>query len=287
MKTKLLCIAIIGAFTFNINAQTLPNAGFETWNDMGTYEDPDNWITLNSLGGFGIPTTVFKSTDANSGSYACEIKSVSSGFGPIGGFISSGTGDIFAGTFNVPNTARPDKMLAYYKYAPAGIDTAQIAVTFTMWDNVAGQQVTVGEGAVNIVGTTSTYTLADITITYFTSDTPDTMMVQASSSLNVPLDGSTLLIDDISFETAGIQETAIYASQVYPNPSSEFIQIRLENTKANSIEILDLSGRTLSEIEIKNLNSKVSVSELSNGNYIYLLKNNGVIVSRGKFSIAK
>ncbi len=32
-----------------LNAQELPNPGFESWEDMGTYMEPESWTTPNQF----------------------------------------------------------------------------------------------------------------------------------------------------------------------------------------------------------------------------------------------
>ncbi|MES2779453.1 MAG: hypothetical protein V4651_06095, partial [Bacteroidota bacterium] len=41
------------------NAQTIPNASFESWTNSGTYETPDGWATLNAM---TSPASVYTAT---------------------------------------------------------------------------------------------------------------------------------------------------------------------------------------------------------------------------------
>ena len=47
-KLILILIAFISHSLFT-HAQSIPNNGFENWTSMGTYNNPDNWASLNDL----------------------------------------------------------------------------------------------------------------------------------------------------------------------------------------------------------------------------------------------
>lgn len=68
--------------------------------------------------------------------------------------------------------------------------------------------------------------------------------------------------------------------KLYPNPSSDFIQINGGNDdKVESIRVIDLNGRVV--INLSNYNdNKIDISKLSQGTYIMELKLNGVLVNK-------
>lgn len=290
MKKKLLLFAVAASLSTSVFSQSIPNAGFETWTDYGTYEDPDNWVTLNMFSGFGLPVTTSKSTDAYTGTYAAKLETtVGTSGDTLTGYLMSGTGDFFSGISNVGFTQRPARVLFYYKGGPATNDTSFVGLTLTRWDNVNNVQIPVGEMEYQITSIQNAYTLVDATITYTDPGAPDTLTMTAVSSntvTNIP--GSVLYLDDISFQMGGvgIYETDAYSSSIYPNPVKEELSIRLQGTTATSIEILDISGRLVDEIELKETKT-LNVSHLNSGAYLYNLKNKDLIVSKGKFNVAK
>ncbi len=168
-------------------------------------------------------------------------------------------------------------------------DTSFVGLTLTRWDNVNNVQIPVGEMTYQITAIQNAYTLVDATITYSDPGAPDTLtMIAISSNTVTNIPGSVLYLDDISFEMAGvgIYEADTYVSSIYPNPVKEELSVLLEGTTATSIEILDISGRIVDEIELKETNT-LNVSHLNSGAYLYNLKNKGVIVSKGKFNVTK
>lgn len=272
-------------------SQSIPNAGFETWNNVGTYEDPDNWVTINLFSAFGLPVTVSKSVDAHSGTYAVLMETVEgTGGDTLPGFIMSGTGNFLSSVQAVAFSARPARMQFYYKGGPATNDTAYVGLSLTKWDSGTNQQIQVGVAGYEVTSVANNYTLVDLTIDYATTDVPDTIMVFATSSnsaVNIP--GSNLYLDDVSFVMSGVGLTETHPNQslVFPNPANETLSIRLNGIEANSIEIFDMYGRSVQEIEFNALTSDISIKHLKAGNYSYRLKNNTVPVSVGKFAILR
>ena len=64
MKKILLLIIAVVSFNFTASAQ-IPNNGFENWTTVGTYSNPDNWATLNSL---TAPFSIYTATKGMPGS---------------------------------------------------------------------------------------------------------------------------------------------------------------------------------------------------------------------------
>ena len=182
----------------------IPNAGFENWHTVNSYQDPDGWGTLNSeTSAIGIKT-VTKATapaDIHSGSAAIKLKSTDIPFIQVApgltvtGTINTSTHE-FEGGF--PYTQRAWKLKGWYKYAPGNGDHCQIEVQ--LYKRVGSSQITVADGVFINTGTVGTYTEFEIELTYHTNDIPDTGRIAlfASDPLN-PVDGSILFVDDVRF----------------------------------------------------------------------------------------
>jgi len=87
--------------------------------------------------------------------------------------------------------------------------------------------------------------------------------------------------------TLGIQEveTNDYSIKMYPNPSTNIVNIAMENTLGEDvlIEIVSLDGKKVkSEYISSNLNSKINISALSQGIYITNFYANNVLISSKK-----
>ncbi len=185
----------------------IPNAGFETWINHGSYEDPQYWDTPNAeiatIPFVGKPV-VFKSTDNHSGSYSAELITQSiAGIGNVPGFITLGnlTVDILTQTYTlsggIPIADKPTHLMGYYKFLPQGGDSCSIGILLTKLN--AGVIDTVGYGYFSTHDTVSDWTHFSAWIDYILTEQPDTMNVMAiSSAEETTLDeGTTLYVDDL------------------------------------------------------------------------------------------
>ena len=59
---------------------------------------------------------------------------------------------------------------------------------------------------------------------------------------------------------------------VYPNPANEYIHFKSENTNAKTVEIVDLNGKLVASEEFKDKAVLFSTDNLTNGLFIYLIK---------------
>ncbi len=58
--------------------------------------------------------------------------------------------------------------------------------------------------------------------------------------------------------------------KIYPNPAHTYVDIKNIKSKAKSIELFDISGRTIKQLKTDNSEYKIQISELQNG--VYFLK---------------
>lgn len=72
---------------------------------------------------------------------------------------------------------------------------------------------------------------------------------------------------------------------VYPNPASDILNIQIENGTATSFEIYDMQGKLILQHIINSNNTPLSVSSLTNGLYILLLRNEQNEAVQKKISI--
>ncbi len=78
------------------------------------------------------------------------------------------------------------------------------------------------------------------------------------------------------------------AINVYPNPAQDVITFNLDASKAQTIQIYDITGKMVNAYSVSVNNQQIDVSTLANGIYTYSIvgKNNSVL-NRGKFTVAK
>lgn len=74
--------------------------------------------------------------------------------------------------------------------------------------------------------------------------------------------------EDFCSDLLTVEENKLSAIQVYPNPASSIIHIKLPSDQIESIEIIDMYGKTKIRTETKGISAKLDVGKLSTGMYI-------------------
>lgn len=161
--------------------------------------NPAEWTTLNALAQIGTQTT-FKET-ANPGQGLASAKMITSycnlcgTFGipldTVAGIIISG--DTTTGVSGIPYTQTPQYLSFRYMAAPQPGDAGIVAVQLTHYDTVLDSTIIVAEGIFLESNTVSSWTDMLLPIQYYTTDTPDTLIIAVSSSASFIYSGSPLL----------------------------------------------------------------------------------------------
>jgi len=90
--------------------------------------------------------------------------------------------------------------------------------------------------------------------------------------------------------TAAIDEItkAVETVNVYPNPAVNELNIFVDVEKARSIEIIDISGKTIEQVRIADKNTSINTSQYSGGIYFYRINDaQGNAIKTGKFNVNK
>jgi hypothetical protein len=297
MKNNLIfsCVLLISLNAFG----QIPNAGFETWISAGSFEDAQDWTSYNQYTQFASITTVSKTTDAHSGTYAAlaETKSffntITGIQDTVPGIMVTGT-DILSSGNGFPFALRPDSLSAWYKYSPAGSDFAGIGVILSKWNSSNGSRDYIASGEISIFSAAASYTYGSAPLTYFMPDVPDTAFVYLSSSNgSIFFPGSVLTVDDISFVTpVGTEEISGMNSfnvTAYPNPASGNINIKLLSPGAVIISIYDITGRIIYSADSHgNSSVNIDLNYWNSGFYSYIISTkDGSKKAKGKFCVLK
>ncbi|HRH38751.1 MAG TPA: hypothetical protein PK760_10425 [Flavobacteriales bacterium] len=123
----------------------LDNPSFETWTNIGqASEEPANWSSLKTSDGGVIinslvPQLCWRSTDAHTGSYSVNLRTVSSSAGTANGLLTNGRvhaelnisnsyvfTDQTDSQWNTPLTSRPDSLIGWFKAVPVSGDRPNI-----------------------------------------------------------------------------------------------------------------------------------------------------------------
>jgi len=83
------------------------------------------------------------------------------------------------------------------------------------------------------------------------------------------------------YNLALLEHEELSKLSVYPNPSSDFIQIDLQN-ESGTLRLLDAQGRLVSEVQVKNKIQKMDVSTFNKGVYLLCFES-----ENGNLKIAK
>ncbi len=258
LKTTL--VLILGLFLYPcLNGQNqIPDGDFENWSNdpLNIYQSPASgwWASLNPLRTLGGPVSVKKDSDAHSGSYSALLETYQYGTLLVPGILLSGTFNLLNApnyfTRGRPYTDRPTTFSGWYKFNSVQGDSSAIAVQLTKWNPTTLQRDTVGEVGIVILQSTSTWTEFVLPIVYNNQDTPDTLVVVATSSAGADQFlgqvGSQLWVDDFDLDV-----TATATSPEMEAPDVEFFtgtdqawHLRVGNLPVE-LQVLDANGKLL------------------------------------------
>jgi len=296
MKSKFTLVAALLVAFFAVNAQQVPNAGFETWTSA---TNPDGWATVDGLFGSPLGFSVKDTADKVELTASIKLKSDSLAAVPqagvVPGLVSLGTATYAGGQpafYGIPFTYRPDTLFFSYKYSTPGADTAGVQIVLFK----SGSNPVLAGGIP--LGTTSgqwANVYVPLTANYSSAGTPDTLLIQFYASFgNVAIKGSTLNIDRVRFGYVNLpsainEMTETINVTVFPNPASDVINVASQKNLAGyNFQIMDITGRVVSATTLTGETTSVFVADLAKGNYIYKItdKSNG-LVKQDKFAIVK
>ena len=72
---------------------------------------------------------------------------------------------------------------------------------------------------------------------------------------------------EVTVDNAAIDEIENLSWSVYPNPSSDFIQIEFNHGAAGLMNLIDGAGRLIQQIAISNQSLSMDISTLASGAY--------------------
>ncbi len=283
-----LFLILIPLFSF---AQNVPNPGMEQWTNNGTYEDPNGYFTSNFYVGLGAPASVTKTTDKHGGLYAAKLTTFLASIGPSNDTVSAllSIGDFNTGADAAPFSTRPANMNVWFKYTSAQ-DTGVAVAILSKWNATSGLRETVAIAGTEFTGNVSSYTQRSEQFDYLSNLTPDSISLLIFSSIaEVPIPGSSLYIDDLSFSgNVGLAENSAQEIKVYPNPAIDRLNIDLSQEGKYRVEIMDMNAKKISTVSFTGKKETIDLTGISQGLYIYMIYDEkNQITSVGKFNLIK
>lgn len=278
MKNCLLfSFLLLVVFIHKMDAQ-ISNSGFEDWDANG---NPAGWKATNAPPSY---TTIIKTGDTHSGSWAAEGNVVPFSVFTIGPSLISGEQ-----SQGIPVNFRPGAIKGYYKFTSVEGDFLQVQANFKK------NGVYIGGGANNLTPVGS-YTLFSIDISFITPDIPDTVQIAIfiSGSAGLPHIGSKMFIDDLAWGSAtdvndinSSNPIQFRLEQNYPNPFNPSTKISWQSPVGShqTLKVYDALGNEVAFLvnEYKPAGSyeiDFSASNLSTGIYFYKLQSNNYIQIR-------
>jgi hypothetical protein len=292
---------LISIFSISVSAsfaQALPNVGFEMWthNSFPSYDNPDNWNSLNpTTSALGV-TTCTKATaaaDIHGGSNAVKLITKSVAGQIANGIVTTGTINTSSQTIGggIAYTARPDSITGWYKYTSVSGDNG--FVEFQLLGS-GGDTDTVGYVRFKTPSVTvGTYTYFKKVITYRSTNAvaKSIWIVSSSADAVTHFVGSTMFIDDLQIITnpaATIVESSKLELAIGPNPVNDRLIIKNSQSSKNVISLFDLTGRKVLEQKLENATSIIDVNLFPMGLYIYsIIDESKKVIKTGKIVIQK
>jgi hypothetical protein len=321
MKKLLLFVLALIFINAGYTQSNISNGDLENWYLVTGIDGPDYYQlgtnpndrylnTLNELGSLPFPTigpvTAYRSTDSYSGTYACKL--VSADFTAFGIFIP---GMIGTATLDMQGVraligrpcagCKPLHLKGYYKFEPVGGDSGSVVCLVSKWNAVAKHRDTIGFGKVVFTAPVAAYTPFDVQVAYPGSSlSPDSLTILCVSSAGysvinfeggVGQAGSTMYVDELMLEyPAGIEQSLMpeVNVKVYPDPANEVVTFETgQPVKQGTIEIYDLSGKSMQVVYLSGLKNSCPVNNLSNGTYYFKLRGEGHVLNTGSFVVHK
>lgn len=278
MKKILTLIALLNLGFDAVNAQSIPNAGFENWTNAGSYSNPDGWDQLNSYTSLAGVYTCEQGTPGAVGSSYLKLTSKTvTGVGVVPGVAVSGVIDVTTqqAKSGFAYTGQPEFLTGKWQHMIFGTSQGFINVKLTKWNSTTNTRTTVANGNVVLTGMAMSWANFSIPMGYIETFAPDSCIITMSASGSTPANNDYLWVDDLTFtgNVASFQNIVSDNSiKLYPNPASELINLDLSTIieKNVQIAIYDMIGN---RVLLENTNStasiaNISISNLAKGNYL-------------------
>ncbi len=270
MKQQLpLSLALALLFPAALNAQDIPNAGFEDWYTQGGFEEPIGWRTSNwvSYSVDGSLTCEPGSPGVAGAHFVKVTDRFLDGMGMQQASIDIGTqGLLFPG---FPFSGRPDAFNGFRQYHPVGIgNDGVVGAVLSRWNADEGHREVIANAPIHALGPITSWEAFSVPFLYYSELDPDTANVLISASQNTSEEGTSIWVDELSFgEFQSVQEEMAVAVQLWPSPARDQLRISADALLSEVI-VKDMSGRVMSRNNVKQTVFTLPVTALPSGLYL-------------------
>jgi hypothetical protein len=256
-----------------LRAQDIPNAGFEAWTTVGSYQDPTGWRTSNmvSYSVDGSLTCEQGSPGAVGDHFVKVSDRLLDGMGMQSGSINTGTeGMLFPG---FPFTERPDAFNGHWQYHPVGVGhDGVVGAVLSRWNPVMGNRDIIANASMHALDPITAWESFSVPFLYYSDLVPDTANVMIIASQNTTEDGTSIWVDDLGFgQLQSVPEVEGVAVELWPSPASDQLRIRA-GVLLSEVLVQDLSGRLMGRTTPNRAETVVPVSALPAGMYLAQLR---------------
>lgn len=275
---KSLLFSCIFLFSCICTKAQIYNSGFENWTDMGNYEVPDQWGTMNNATSHLNVFTVTKWNPGSPGAYFMKITSKMYGSSVMNGIAVYGKLDStnMQPVSGYPFTQRPTAFTGQWQHMIWGTSQGSVCATLTKWNTSANKRDTIAIAYEELFDMAMNWEAFSINFGYLSTDNPDSCMIVLKASGDDPELNDYLWVDDLGF--AGLTSVNNLSSgtiiNIYPNPASNVITVDVSSGKSEKIklELLDITGRIILSTEeyYDNVFDSISmdISHFAKGTYL-------------------
>ncbi|PBQ32773.1 hypothetical protein CNR22_13650 [Sphingobacteriaceae bacterium] len=279
----------------------IPNAGFETWTNMGTYENPNGWSTLNTKTTTQSIYTATKGTPGSPGNSYLKLTSKTIGLSVVPGIAVSGKLDSMSmqPISGVPYTQRPASFTGKWQHMIYGSSQGSLMVLLTRWNATTSMRDTIAHGLRGLSGMAMSWANFSFALNYMDSlNYPDSCIIVLRASGSNPANNDYLWTDNLAFtgtvavvqptvNTTGLNENTKknLALTLYPNPAQDHVTVNYSINSAQevSVQIIDVSGKVVKDMHAPNaigLNVlTIETTKLAKGVYTLKLKTDTTVTS--------
>ena len=237
----------------NLLHAQIPNSGFENWTNMGSYDNPEGWGTMNNTTDLASIYTATKGTPGNPGTSYLMLTSQSVSGSVVNGIAVSGKLDsitklpVSGFAFNL----QPEKFTGKYQHMIYGSSQGSISVKLTRWNASTNTRETIATANKTLSGMAMSWSAFTINFVYVSGNIPDTCIIVLKASGLTPTADDYLWVDNLAFTgtVTGIahQDSFFNSLVVFTNPVSQniIVNLNLKTSEQTTFQLLDLTGKII------------------------------------------
>jgi hypothetical protein len=279
MKKLTFSLLFIALF-INISLAQIPNFSFENWTNMGAYDNPDQWGTLNNTTDAASVYTAEKGGPGNPGSFYLKLTTKKVNNIPINGIAVSGKFDsinkkpVSGFAYNL----RPQKFTGKWQHMVSATSPGGITATLTKWNGNNNKRDTIAIANQTLGFMVMSWSGFSIPFVYMSGDNPDSCIIFLRASGSAPTNQDYLYVDSLAFQgtVTGVENNVKVHNEfsVFPNPAYDNIVLKMNEITEQPVilEIRDMNGKLMLTKDLGRLNGPtketIDLSGLASASYL-------------------